>query len=227
MSRSREHDYRPSSRKPFRELPNGYCKRSPSLNPSPYYDGLILSPASLSFSDDHTDYVVSPLLPTGPTTTSQPGFPTYEQYKRIETAYLANLAPRKRTKALITQAMFDQIWEVLWQPDATRIGTPQFRFWVRKMFRLVNNGTNSKGKARKSEDFPPVVLHENRPVAILEQMYEVLCYCHGSAQHGGRDKTCAVVREHYSWVPKELVAQFVKVCPTCLLKRTGNLGLAV
>ncbi|KAI6118925.1 hypothetical protein EDD16DRAFT_1480654, partial [Pisolithus croceorrhizus] len=248
MSRSREHDYQPSIRKPFGELPNGYCKRSPSPNPSPYYDELILSPASLSsFSDDHPDYAVSPLLPTGPITTSQPGFPTYEQYKRIQAAYLANLAPRKRAKALITQAMFDQIWEVLWQPDVTRIGTPQFRFWVRKMFRLVNvqgggsrigqawrashnnpeNGTNSKGKARKSEDFPPVVLHENRPVAIMEQMYEVLCYCHGSAQHGGRDKTCAVVREHYSWVPKELVAQFVKVCPTCLLKRSGNPGLAV
>ncbi|KIK18512.1 hypothetical protein PISMIDRAFT_109326, partial [Pisolithus microcarpus 441] len=221
MSRPREHnDCRPSSRQPFRELPNGYCKRSPSPSPSLYYDELILSPASASssFSDDAPDCAVSPLLvPTGPTTTSQPGFPTYEQYKRIEAAYFANLAPRKRAKALITQAMFDQIWEVLWQPDATRIGTPQFRFWVRKMFRLVN----FQGKGRmKGEDFPPVVLHENRPVAIMEQMYEVLCYCHGLAQHGGRDKTCGIVRGHYSWVPKELVAQFVKACPTCLMRRS-------
>lgn len=260
MSRPREHnDCRPSSRQPFRELPNGYCKRSPSPSPSLYYDELILSPASASssFSDDAPDCAVSPLLvPTGPTTTSQPGFPTYEQYKRIEAAYFANLAPRKRAKALITQAMFDQIWEVLWQPDATRIGTPQFRFWVRKMFRLVNfqgkgggggsrvgpawhrasydddpeNRTiNSKGKEgrMKGEDFPPVVLHENRPVAIMEQMYEVLCYCHGLAQHGGRDKTCGIVRGHYSWVPKELVAQFVKACPTCLMRRSGHQGLVV
>ncbi|KAI6041753.1 hypothetical protein EDC04DRAFT_1200348 [Pisolithus marmoratus] len=57
----------------------------------------------------------------------------------------------------------------------------------------------------------------------MEQLYEVLCYCHGLTQHGGRDKTCAAVREHYSWVPKELVAQFVKGCPTCLMKRAGNL----
>lgn len=259
MSRPREHsDCQPSSRQPFRELPNGYCKRSPSPSPSLYYDGLLLSPApsSSSSSDDASDYAVSPLLQTGPTTTSQPGFPTYEQYKRIEAVYFANLAPRKRAKALITQALFDQIWEVLWQPEATRVGTPQFRFWVRKMFRLVNfqgkdggegnrvgrewqrasygddteNGTiNSKGKdvRMKGEELPPVVVHENRPVAIMEQMYEVLCYCHGLAQHGGRDKTCGIVREHYSWVPKELVAQFVKACPTCSIKRTGIQGLMV
>ncbi|KAI6002391.1 hypothetical protein F5J12DRAFT_687685, partial [Pisolithus orientalis] len=153
----------------------------------------------------------------------QPGFPTYEEYKRIEAAYLANLAPRKRTKALITQATFDQIWEVLWHPGSTRVGTPQFRFWVRKTFRLVT----VQGEGGRDKDLPPVVLHDNRPVAIMEQMYEVLCYCHGLTEHGGRDKTCAAIRRHYSWVPKELVAQFVRGCPTCLVKRAGNLALAV
>lgn len=67
-----------------------------------------------------------------------------------------------------------------------------------------------------------VVLHENRPVAIMEQLYELFCYCHIRAGHGGRDKTCAVIRQHYSWVPKELTAQFVKACPTCALKRSGG-----
>jgi hypothetical protein len=42
------------------------------------------------------------------------------------------------------------------------------------------------------------------------------------ARHGGRDKTCATLRLHYSWVPKELTAKFVKACPTCTLKRSGN-----
>ncbi|KAI6026981.1 hypothetical protein EDC04DRAFT_2573524, partial [Pisolithus marmoratus] len=222
MSRPRKHnDCGPFSRQPFRELPNGYYKRSPSPSPSPHQ---VLSAASTPSSfDDHPDYFVSPSLPAGPTTTSQPSFPTYEQYKRIEAAYLANLAPRNRAKALITQATFDQIWEVLWHPYTTRVGTPQFRFWVRKMFRLVDVQGRGYGGVGKGEDFPPVVLHEDRPVAVMEQLYEVLCYCHGLTQHGGRDKTCAAVREHYSWVPKELVAQFVKGCPTCLMKRAGNL----
>jgi hypothetical protein len=67
-----------------------------------------------------------------------------------------------------------------------------------------------------------VVLHDKRPVAIKEQLYEVLCYCHAVARHGGRDKTCATLRLNYSWVPKELTAKFVKACPTCTLKRSGN-----
>ncbi|KAF9221802.1 hypothetical protein BS17DRAFT_784710 [Gyrodon lividus] len=71
-------------------------------------------------------------------------------------------------------------------------------------------------------DLPAVVLHENRPVAVMEQLYELFCYCHAQAGHGGRDKTCAVIRQHYSWVPKELTSQFVKACPTCTLKRSGN-----
>lgn len=188
-----------------------------------------------------------------------PGLPTYAEYKRIEAGYLHSLSPRKRDKALITQAMFDKIWDVLHQPEACTIETPQFRFWVRKMFSLsrpvcvggtgaetgtgigmggtyadLDSESDAEGtgleleramgiEADTSADvFSAVVLHENRPVAIMEQLYELFCYCHVRAGHGGRDKTCAVIRQHYSWVPKELTAQFVKACPTCVLKRSGQ-----
>ncbi|KAH0834149.1 hypothetical protein J3R83DRAFT_11453 [Lanmaoa asiatica] len=204
-----------------------------------------------------------------------PGLPTYADYKRIEAGYLHSLSPRKRDKALITQAMFDKIWDVLHQPEACTIETPQFRFWVRKMFSLsgpmcvgdggwgevrvggpgagtgsgmvypdsdsdaegthleleramgigIGQGMDGDADADTSiELFSAVVLHENRPVAIMEQLYELFCYCHVRAGHGGRDKTCAVIRQHYSWVPKELTAQFVKACPTCALKRSGHGG---
>ncbi|KAG8215427.1 hypothetical protein J3R82DRAFT_9037 [Butyriboletus roseoflavus] len=193
-----------------------------------------------------------------------PGLPTYAEYKRIEAGYLHSLSPRKRDKALVTQAMFDKIWDVLHQPDACTIETPQFRFWVRKMFSLSRpmyvgvQGDASWGEVRAGGTYPDpdsdsdaegagleleramgieadasadlfgaVVLHENRPVAIMEQLYELFCYCHVRARHGGRDKTCAVIRQHYSWVPKELTAQFVKACPTCALKRSGHGGVSV
>jgi hypothetical protein len=145
------------------------------------------------------------------------GFPTYAQYKRIEMAYLQSLSPRKRDKALISQCMFDKIWDVLHQPDACAVGTPQFRFWVRKMFTLSAPDTEVD-----DSEAPVVILHENRPVAVREQLYELFCYCHEESNHGGRDKTCAIIRQHYSWVPKELTAQFVKACPTCTFKRSGN-----
>src|SRR3984957_10110956 len=153
------------------------------------------------------------------TLVSPPGFPTHEQYMEVEAAYLDSLSKVKRKKALITQEMFDNIWDVLLDPNL-RIMNAQFRFWVRKMFRLSEPFSSDSTDPAWAGD--PIVLHRGRPVAIKEQLYELLCYCHALARHGGRDKTCAAVRQHYSWIPKELIARFVMVCPTCILKKTGG-----
>lgn len=184
---------------------------------------------SKTVSPSSSEELVWPLDAFGPAgnsdSVSKPGFPTNDQYKQIEAAYLASLSPRKRDKALITQAMFDNIWDILHDPDTREIQTAQFRFWVRKMFVLSDPQPTqvfTSGDSCTRISSVPVILHENRPVAIKEQLYELFVYCHGLSNHGGRDKTCSVIRKHYSWVPKELTAQFVKACPTCTLKRSGN-----
>lgn len=151
----------------------------------------------------------------------QPGFPTHAEYKKLESMYYNKLSARKREKALITQSMFDKIWDVLEAPESTQIGTPQFRFWVRKMFHLSDSSTPLRGEEEGQDRSIPVVLHGGKAVAVREQLYDLLCFCHGRAGHAGRDRTCAVIRQHYSWVPKELVALFVKFCPTCDDRKTG------
>ncbi|TFK69173.1 hypothetical protein BDN72DRAFT_768304, partial [Pluteus cervinus] len=151
----------------------------------------------------------------------QPGCPTYAQFKMVEASYLTSLTPKRQGKALISQSMFDRIWDVLTQTSGDiSHETPQFRFWARRMFTIVRtddpilqNSGLSQGPVRE------VLLHDGLLVAIQEQLYELLCHCHGYTNHGGRDKTCALIRTNYSWVPKELVAQFVKACPTCILKK--------
>ena len=236
-----------------------YDRHSSTASPTPSQCHPRLSPHSLPPASPIEDTESPP---------DHPGLPTYAEYKRIEAGYLHSLSPRKRDKALITQAMFDKIWDVLHQPEASTIETPQFRFWVRKMFTLSRPGGDGEGELGRWGASPrprrvdegagdndndddddsdaadlelaralgiqrttttdsdlltsAVVLHEHRPVAIMEQLYELFCYCHVRAGHGGRDKTCAVIRQHYSWVPKELTAQFVKACPTCALKRSGG-----
>lgn len=117
--------------------------------------------------------------------------------------------------------MFDRIWEAITAPD-TRKETPQFRFWVRKMFTLGIPKPVNVSPAVTSI-LQPVLLHHDIPVAIQEQLYELLCYCHALCGHGGRDKTRAVVYKYYSWVPKALISKFIKVCPTCILKKKGEL----
>lgn len=156
----------------------------------------------------------------------RPGFPTHAQYKQVEAAYIRSLTPRRQGKALISQALFDRIWDVLHEePDAPE-ETAQFRFWVRKMFTLSKT---HRSTLNPFDDDPPeeVLLHDNLLVAIREQLYDLLCFCHGSTGHGGRDKTCALIRKHYTWVPKDLVSGFIKACPTCIMKKCGGIDSAL
>lgn len=90
----------------------------------------------------------------------------------------------------MTPEMYGTILSVLLDPHSTAFATAQFRFWSKRMFRLV------------STPHANIVAHENRPVAVKDQIYSILVGCHGDASHGGRDKTSAQVRRYYSWLPK-------------------------
>lgn len=140
------------------------------------------------------------------------GFPTRPQFEELLNEYILSLSPKKRDKALIPQKRYDNILAVLKDPKCTTIESAQFRFWAKKMFRLSNEDGNGS-----------IVCHEGKPVAVREQLYQVLTESHNRAQHGGRDKTSAEVRKHYSWVPKELIARFVRHCPSCTLRRSSPL----
>ena len=113
---------------------------------------------------------------------SYQGFPTAAQFNDMVNDYLGSLSPKKQAKALLTQQMYDDILTVLLHPTETKTGSAQFRFWAKKMFKLV------------STQVAHIVIHENKPVAVKEQLYDVLVQCHGQANHGGRDKTAGQVR---------------------------------
>ncbi|ORZ14154.1 hypothetical protein BCR42DRAFT_439081 [Absidia repens] len=98
---------------------------------------------------------------------------------------------------------------ILRDPRNTAISTAQFRFWVKKMFQLQLGNMD-------------IICHDNKPVAIKEHIYDILVRAHREAHHGGRDKTSALVRRKFSWIPKELVARFVRHCPFCINRRNGG-----
>ncbi|KAI7872423.1 hypothetical protein BDF14DRAFT_1690362, partial [Spinellus fusiger] len=136
--------------------------------------------------------------------------PSVSEIENIIQEYLNNLSSKKRDKALIDRDRYMLILQVLKQPKNTALSTAQFRFWVKKMFQLVSFG---------GTDF---IYHDNKPVAVREDIYAILVCAHNESRHGGRDKTSVLVRQRYSWIPKELIARFVRSCPICTLKRNGN-----
>ncbi|CDO69979.1 hypothetical protein BN946_scf184836.g53 [Trametes cinnabarina] len=153
------------------------------------------------------------------------GLPTLDEYETVEQEYIAALDQRKKAKALISQEMFDDILLVLRSPGDQIVRTAQFRWWVRKMFRLEERlqipSSVLLGQALRG-NLVEVVIHDGKEVAVKENIYPILCFHHEVIGHGGRDRTAAEVRKHYTWIPKELVAGFIRTCPTCIFKRTGK-----
>ncbi|KAJ6001769.1 hypothetical protein N7499_002368 [Penicillium canescens] len=143
------------------------------------------------------------------------GFPDAKEFDQLMQNYVNDLSVKKQDKALIHAKRARNIRTVLIDPKDTAVESAQFRFWVKKMFKLqaMEAGTP---ECRK------MICHEGKPVAIREKLFKILTKAHQQCQHGGRDKTSAQVRRIYSWVPKELISRFVKICPTCQVRRGGS-----
>ncbi|KAI0641007.1 hypothetical protein C8Q79DRAFT_886738, partial [Trametes meyenii] len=147
------------------------------------------------------------------------GMPTLEAFAEVEAEYLAMLSDRKRAKALISQDLFEQIRLVLKDPTDCSVGTPQFRWWVRKMFAFgpapPSEGPSPPCRNSGTSGCGAPIVHDGKCVAVKEDIYGLLCFYHERVDHGGRDRTAREIRKYYTWVPKELIAGFIKNCPTC------------
>ncbi|EFP77155.1 hypothetical protein PGT21_011586 [Puccinia graminis f. sp. tritici] len=131
------------------------------------------------------------------------GFPSRAQHDWCVAQYLGEMCEKKRGKALIDKNLYDRILAVCFDDSNKKTETAQFRWWVRRTFKLY------------SEPHGHYLMHENRPIAVKEQIYDILVYAHAECGHGGRDKTSAAVRRYFSWIPKDVVSRFVSVCPGC------------
>ncbi|KAK7205182.1 hypothetical protein BZA70DRAFT_279259 [Myxozyma melibiosi] len=131
------------------------------------------------------------------------GLPTVAQCSSVVSAYIATLSDVKKQKSLIPRQMYDDMLAALTDPHS-QVGSPQFRFWARANFAVF-----------RDHDALLHLMHKSKPVAVQEELYGILAICHLAASHGGRDKTLAQLREWYTRVPKNLISQYVKLCPTC------------
>lgn len=127
-------------------------------------------------------------LAQDPAMYSQECLPTEGDFDKLLNQYITSLSPKKRDKALIPMKRCENIRAVLLDPKCTTIESAQFRFWAKKMFKLG-----------EVHGFSNTVLHDNKPVAVREDLYHILSQSHLHAQHGGRDKTSGQVRKYYSW----------------------------
>ncbi|GAA6021505.1 hypothetical protein JCM10207_005783 [Rhodosporidiobolus poonsookiae] len=139
------------------------------------------------------------------------GYPTVEEFEQQVQEYHDRLHKNKKTKAMCNNALYAKIVYILNNPTDTSFGDAQARFWARtSSYELDASGTRLIDK------------DAGKPVCPREDFYDVITAAHRQVEHGGRDKTHVVVKANWSWLPKEIVARYVSVCPTCIAKNKHN-----
>ncbi|GAA6019504.1 hypothetical protein JCM10207_003723, partial [Rhodosporidiobolus poonsookiae] len=116
------------------------------------------------------------------------------------------------------QDLYDFIRYVLLHPGSTRLGNAQDRHWANKEFSLDpldDRIVLHPWKAKRVKGVIPRII-------LRKDIYVALCAAHLESNHGGRDKTFHLIKQRYTHLPKELVARFVEMCPTCAAKRESN-----
>src|SRR4051794_7799395 len=96
-------------------------------------------------------------------------FISKETFETIVNNYLNNIADCKQNKALINLELLSKIKTILLDPKNIHTYDKNTRNWTKKHFYL---------EEVVPEDFRVIVKADNKPVLILENMYEVLCRTH-------------------------------------------------
>src|SRR4051812_49395709 len=92
--------------------------------------------------------------------------------------YLNSLPACRQEKALINLDLLERIKKILLDPFNTKIDNKITREWAKKRFFLEEITPN---------DFRVIVKKDNKPVLVVENMYEVLCKIHAETDnHAGQ-----------------------------------------
>ncbi|KAG5294033.1 hypothetical protein I7I50_04631 [Histoplasma capsulatum G186AR] len=146
----------------------------------------------------------SPVLSEPPVPALE-GFPNVIEFDKRMASYIKHLPDEFRDKATISWSMAGKIGKTLLGDTTEPV---EFQGWSKKMFTLGRiNGQLS-------------VFREGKPIATEEKLFKILTTAHQKCEHGDQKKTSAEANELYSWVPEELIREFIHICPTCRLKFT-------
>ncbi|KAI9820929.1 MAG: hypothetical protein M1826_000804 [Phylliscum demangeonii] len=140
--------------------------------------------------------------------TTRDGCMSPHEFSDVLYDFLMKQSTKKRDKTLVHRLRYNLIYQIL-TTEGSRTQSAQFRYWCRKMFKVVPN-ENGQGKHLE---------HHQKQVCIIENLYAAITNAHVRINHAGRDRTSAAIHEEWEYVPKELTANYVKHCPTCQERR--------
>jgi Integrase zinc binding domain len=139
-------------------------------------------------------------------------------FNGIIESYISGLPVLKQEKALINLELSNKIKEILLNPKDSTIYDKLTREWSKKKFRLEEITPG---------DYRVIVKSNNKPVLVVENMYEILCRTHAEiTQHGGQKQTWKSIIENWGWIKQDIVEKFVNNCTICAVRKPSFHPLA-
>jgi hypothetical protein len=145
-------------------------------------------------------------------------FISKETFEILINNYLNKIQECKRDKALINLELLNKIKTILLEPKNMNICDKNTRNWAKKRFYLEEIVPG---------DYRVMVKVDNKPVLVIENMYEVLCRTHAEIdQHAGQKQLWKSIKERWGWLKQDLIEKFVNNCTICALRKPSFHPLA-
>jgi hypothetical protein len=92
------------------------------------------------------------------------------------------------------------------------------REWAKKRFFL---------EEITPKDYRVMVKKDNKPVLVVENMYEVLCRTHAETDnHAGQKQLWQSIKQNWSFIRQDIIEKFVNNCTICATRKPSFHPLA-
>src|SRR3989337_1780430 len=145
-------------------------------------------------------------------------FISKETFDDIISHYLSTIPTPRQEKALVNLELLERIKKILLDPSNIHTDEKNTRNWAKKRFYLEET---TPGSHRV------MVKNENKPVLVVENMYEVLCRTHAEIDnHAGQKQLWQSIKQGWGFLRQSIVEKFVNNCTICATRKPSFHPLA-
>ena len=139
-------------------------------------------------------------------------------FDNIINRYLSSLPTSRQEKALVNSELLERIKKILLDPSNVQTDNKNTRDWAKKRFYI---------EEITPENHRIMVKKDNKPVLIVENMYEVLCRTHAEIDnHAGQKQLWQSIKQNWGFLRQTVIENFVNNCTICATRKPSFHPLA-
>lgn len=145
-------------------------------------------------------------------------FISKDTFDGIVNKYISSLPVCRQEKALVNLELLERIKKILLDPFNVQTDIKITREWAKKRFTLQEIVPG---------DYRVMVKKDNKPVLIVENMYEVLCRTHAEINnHAGQKQLWISMKRNWGFLRQDIIEKFVNNCTICATRKPSFHPLA-